>query len=68
MSGYYEVRQVAGILNRHPRTIYRWLDEGFINGKKLKGRYLIPKKEVDRILSEAAGPQDKYGMTEGDIP
>ena len=66
MSGYFTVKRVAGILNRHPRTIYRWLDEGFIKGKKIKGGWLIQHEEVERILSEAE-PEDKYRMTEGDI-
>ncbi len=42
-------KEFAEIAHRHTRTIYRWIEEGFLKAKKVKGRYLIPVEEVERI-------------------
>jgi excisionase family DNA binding protein len=52
MSRFYTVRELTVILHRHPRTIYRWLDEGFLHGKKVRDGWLIPQEELQRIIRE----------------
>jgi hypothetical protein len=52
---YYLVREFAEIVRRHPRTIYRWLEEGFIVGTKVKDGWLITQSELNRILSDSDG-------------
>lgn len=52
MPRFFTVEQVAEILHRHRRTIYRWLAEGFIRGKKVRDGWLIPEEELTRILRE----------------
>ena len=58
MSEYLTVKEVASIVRRHQRSIYRWLDEGFITGKKLRGGWLIPRHEMDRILDQTEIQED----------
>ncbi len=52
MSRYLLVKEVADIMRRHPRTIYRWIEEGYIKAVKVKGCYRISEEEVRRILHE----------------
>jgi len=53
MPRFFTVKEVARIFRRHPRTIYRWLAEGFIEGKKVKDGWFISEKEIDRVFNEA---------------
>lgn len=47
----FTVKETACMVHRTPDTIYRWIDEGFIqNFIKVRDGYLIPKTEIDRIL------------------
>ncbi len=58
MSRYLTVREFASIMRRHPRTIYRWIEEDTIQeAVKVKGKYLIPEEEVQRILKEFKAKQ-----------
>ena len=44
------VGEAANEFNRTPKTIYRWIEEGFLqNVFKVRDGYLIPKEEIDRI-------------------
>ena len=52
MSKFLTVTEAAEIFRRHPRTIWRWIAEGFIHAKRVKDGWLIPKSEVERILVE----------------
>jgi excisionase family DNA binding protein len=46
----FTVNEVAEKLKKSRRTIYRWIEEGFLkNLIKVKDGYLIPKSELDRI-------------------
>ena len=65
MPRFLTVKEVAGIFRRHPRTIYRWLEEGFIYARKVKDGWLIPYEEVERIL--AIRGQSEERMTRNDI-
>lgn len=53
MPVFYTVKEVAHIFRRHPRTIYRWIDERFLIATKVRDGWLITREEVERILSEA---------------
>lgn len=47
----FTVKETAEIVNRSEKTIYRWIDEGFLqNIIKVRDGYLIPKDEIDRIF------------------
>lgn len=47
------VREAAMWVNRSPDTIYRWINEGFIEHYyRVRDGYLIPKNEIQRILVE----------------
>jgi excisionase family DNA binding protein len=52
MAHYSTVKDLAKIFHRHPRTVYRWLDEGFIHGKKVRDGWLIPQEEVEKIIKD----------------
>ncbi len=62
MPRFYTVKELTKELRRHPRTIYRWLDEGFLQGKKVKDGWLIPHEEVERIIKDPF--TDEAGNTE----
>ena len=48
---YYTVNEIALIVKRTPKTIRRWIAEGFIKKVfKVKDGYLIPKNELQNIL------------------
>ena len=47
---FYTVKELAGLVRRTPRTIYRWIAEGFIRPKKVRDGWLIPEEEIERIL------------------
>jgi excisionase family DNA binding protein len=53
MPNFLTTKEVAQIFRRHPRTIYRWIDEGFLQAKKVRDGWLITQEEVERILTEA---------------
>lgn len=47
----FTVKETARMVRRSPDTIYRWIEEGFLeNFIKVRDGYLIPKTEIDRIL------------------
>lgn len=58
MPRFMTVKEFAQTLRRHPRTIYRWLDEGFLRGKKVKDGWLIDQEEVERVLRDPAEDDD----------
>jgi excisionase family DNA binding protein len=66
MAHYHTVKELAERFHRHPRTIYRWLDEGYIHGKKVRDGWLIPEEEAGRIIRDPFGddeiPDDKTGL------
>ncbi len=45
----FTVRQAASELQRHPNTIYRWIDEGFIRCVRIRRGYFIPLSEIRRV-------------------
>jgi len=54
MIKYYTVKEAAKIFRRSIWTIYRWIDEGFIESQKVKDGHLISELEIHRILDNPA--------------
>lgn len=56
MAKFLSVHEVADLLKRTPKTIYRWLTEGgmFRPGEvsKVKDGYLIKESAVSRIIRD----------------
>jgi len=52
---FLTVNEVAVMLRRTPRTIYRWLDKGtmFSRARKVKDGWLIPESDVFRLVNGA---------------
>lgn len=51
---YLNVKKVAKIFRRHPRTIRRWIHEGYIQAIRKYDGWQIPNTEVERILKDAS--------------
>ena len=52
MKRFYTVKEAAGILGFSTNTIYKYLDEGKLKGKRIgKGRFKIPYEELEPYLS-----------------
>lgn len=64
MPRYYTVKELAKKFHRHPRTIYRWLDEGYIRGKKVRDGWLIPEEEAEKIIRDPFEDDDMPGHHE----
>lgn len=57
MIKYYTVKEAAPIFKRDIKTIYRWIQEGFLKDvTKVKDGYLIPETEIERILAQKTVP------------
>jgi len=62
MTRYLLVKEVAQIVRKKPRTIKRWIEKGVrspdgrmsIKARKINGRYLVRREEVQRILGITA--------------
>jgi excisionase family DNA binding protein len=55
MNGFekFTVRETATMLSRSRDTIYRWIEEGYIQHYfRVRDGYLIPQSEINRILVE----------------
>ena len=48
----YTVKQAAVKLNRDPRSVYRWIKEGFILAAKEGKAWYITDDEINRALVE----------------
>jgi excisionase family DNA binding protein len=47
---FLTVPEVAAMLRRSRRTIYRWLEEGTIQGKRVKDHWLIATPQLCRLV------------------
>ncbi len=48
---FLTVRQVCAIVQRKPRTVYRWIRQGDLPGtRKVKDGYLVPQEAVESVL------------------
>jgi excisionase family DNA binding protein len=46
---YYTLKEVAERFRKTPRTVRRWIDEGRLEGVKVRGRILIPKEALQSL-------------------
>jgi excisionase family DNA binding protein len=53
----YTVAEVAGMLGKHPNTIYEWVQRGALPAEKLGGTIYVPKWALARLLSPVAHEQ-----------
>jgi excisionase family DNA binding protein len=53
---YLTPLDVARLLRRHRGTVYRWLEQGLLPGRKVGGSWLVDAAELKRFLetSDAA--------------
>lgn len=54
---YLTPAEMAEALDRHPATVTRWVRKGYVKARRMpgsRGRILIPRSELQRILGEAA--------------
>jgi len=51
MIKYYTVKEVADYFRRTPQTIYRWIEDGYLESKKVRDGHLISEIEINRILN-----------------
>jgi excisionase family DNA binding protein len=47
----YTVAEVAGLLGKHPNTVYGWVRTGVLPSERLGGTIYIPKWALARLLS-----------------
>ena len=56
MPKYLTAAEVALELRRSPRTVYRWLGEGFFpHAFKVKDGHLIPQADINRLSRKRNG-------------
>jgi excisionase family DNA binding protein len=47
---HYTLPQVAGFLGNSPKTLRRWIAEGTLQGKLVRGQWRVAHSEVERLL------------------
>ena len=52
MPRYYTVKQVAGMLSKHTKTIYQWIYEGKLLAHRLGKGYLIQEDDLSKHLKK----------------
>jgi excisionase family DNA binding protein len=55
----YSVMDAATAMGRDPATVWRWIKNGTLRASYVGGSTLIPKAELDRILTEGT-PRRKH--------
>lgn len=51
----YPAKDVAKMLGISTYTLRIWIEQGRIKGRKIQGRWRIPKSEVKRVANEEHG-------------
>ena len=63
---FMTVKEVAALLRVEKTTIYRWIENGKLNAKKIsKKKILIPKQSVLSLLESGKTGGDKCGNDKG---
>jgi len=52
---YLPVREVARILNRNPRTIQRYVSQGYLRAEWIAGRLVISRHQLDTFRHPEPG-------------
>jgi excisionase family DNA binding protein len=66
----YTVEEVADLVGRSPYTVRRWIQEGQIRGQRIsgcgpRGRLLIAREELTRLVSRGLGSEMAGVVTAG---
>jgi len=63
---FMTVKEVAALLRVEKTTIYRWIENGKLNAKKIsKKKILVPKQSVLSLLESDKTGVDKSGNDKG---
>ncbi len=51
----YSVKEVAGLLGKHRKTIINWIRAGHLKALRAgpNGKYMIPEDSIDEFLEQA---------------
>ncbi len=52
MTWSIKAREAAALLGINENTLYRWLNEQRLPGRKIKGKWIIPREELLVFLGE----------------
>ena len=47
---YYSAAEVAASVRRSERTIQRWIARGLLRARRIAGRVVVERAEVERLL------------------
>ena len=61
----YTVAKVARLLDKHPNTIYEWVEKGELPHQRIGGTIYIPKWAFADLFAPAASPQSASAASEG---
>ncbi len=50
---FYTVKETAVLIRVDPSTLYRAIREDGFPAVKIRGRYVVPAKALDRLINEA---------------
>ena len=51
----YTLREVQEIAQVSRRTLYLWIEDGYLEAVKVGGRWRVPQAELDALISGAKG-------------
>jgi len=51
MKIFYTTRQISESLNKHIKTVQRWIREGRLNAVKINGVYYVYHEEMEGFLN-----------------
>jgi excisionase family DNA binding protein len=55
---YLTALEAAQLLRRHRATVYRWLEQGLLPGRKVGGSWLVNAAELKRVLETSDADSD----------
>jgi excisionase family DNA binding protein len=59
----YTVAKVARLLDKHPNTIYGWVDKGVLPHQRIGGTIYIPKWALAGLIAPAEAPESPRPVT-----
>jgi excisionase family DNA binding protein len=65
MPWVFTASEAAEMLGVHVQTVYDWLHSGEIPGKKVRGKWLIPKTALMNFLAHRPKPRPASELPDG---